>query len=103
MKEGEILSCLAKKHIKQEHAIESIKKFEGSVSQQEFIQGLLLTKGDTTLGHIWEKVVNCTNCLFAKQCQNICGTLEEVDHTKNPTCRDVINILLGEIKVEDIK
>jgi hypothetical protein len=83
--------------------MERLRKFEGSIDQNYFLQGLLLTKGDNTPGHIWEKCVNCTNCLVAKQCSIICGTLEEIDHTKNPKCRDIINILLGEMKVEDIK
>lgn len=78
-----------------------LKKFEGSVSQHEFIQGLMLARSETnTPGHIWERNVNCTNCLFAKTCSIITGTLYP---KQQPRCRDIINLLLGEIKVEDIK
>jgi hypothetical protein len=78
-----------------------LKKFEGSVSRHEFIQGLIMARTETTTpGHIWEKNVYCPNCLFAKQCSNITSALVP---KKNPKCRDIINLLLGEIKVEDIK
>lgn len=78
-----------------------IKQFEGSVSQHEFIQGLMLARTETsTPGHVWESSVRCTNCLFAKQCSTIC---EAMTPDKRPNCRDIINLLLGEIKVEDIK
>ena len=83
--------------------MDKIKKFEGSISQDDFVLGLLLARGVETSGDIWEKVVACNHCKFEKQCQVICSTLEEQDPSKNPTCRDVINLLLGEIKVEDIK
>lgn len=80
-----------------------IKKFEGSRTLDEFINGLLLAGKSNTLGEVWEKCINCTNCLFAESCQLLCSALEEQDPTKNPTCRDVVNILLGEIKAEDLK
>ena len=78
-----------------------IKKLEGSISQDNFVLGLLLARGVETSGDIWEKVIDdCNHCKFAKQCAELCATLK--DHDKNPTCREVINLLLGEIKVEDI-
>lgn len=78
-----------------------LKKFEGSVSQHEFIQGLIMARTETTTpGHVWERSVYCTNCLFAKQCSIITGTLYP---GLRPNCRDIINLLLGEIKLEDLK
>ena len=83
--------------------MDKVKKFVGSVSQDDFVRGLLLVSDDDTMGGVWEKRVTCNKCIFEKQCQTICSTMEEADPSKNPTCRDVINLLLGEIKVEDIK
>lgn len=81
--------------------MDKIRKFEGSISQDDFILGLLQARGVETSGDIWEKVIDCNHCKFAKQCTEICSTLD--DHGKNPTCHDVINILLGEIKVEETR
>lgn len=83
--------------------MDKIKKFEGSISQDDFVRGLLLVSTDDTMGGVWEKCVTCNHCIFEKQCQTICSTMEDVEPSKNPTCRDVINLLLGEIRVEDIK
>ena len=80
--------------------MENLKKFENSVSTDEFVRGLLLISKDNTLGAVWEKVINCNNCIFEKQCAQITSTLEDQD--KYPTCQDVINILTGERTVEDI-
>jgi hypothetical protein len=77
------------------------KKLVGSVTQDDFILGLLLARGVESSGDIWEKVVGCSYCKFAKQCSEICYELEDLG--KNPRCGDVVNLLLGEIKVEAIK
>jgi hypothetical protein len=77
-----------------------IEDLAGSIDQNYFVQGLLMASSKNTYGDIWEKCVNCTNCLFAKQCQNLCSILDE--QNKNPTCAQVVNILTGEIKPEDI-
>ena len=83
--------------------MDNINKLVGSVSQQEFIQGLIQARVNTpTPGHIWEKCVHCPNCTFAEQCYTICKALENENWEKNPTCRDVINLLLGKVRVEDI-
>ncbi len=80
-----------------------MKNFIGSVSYEEFLRGLLLISDDNTLGGVWEKSVSCDRCAFEKQCHAICNTIENMDPAKNPTCRDVVNLLLGDIKAEDIK
>jgi hypothetical protein len=80
--------------------INKLKKFEGSVSQHEFIQGLIMARAETTTpGHVWERNVHCTNCLFAKSCAMITEELLP----DQATCHNIINLLLGEIKVEDLK
>lgn len=81
--------------------MDKIKKLVGSISQEDFVLGLLLARDVNTSGDIWEKVIDCNHCKFAKQCAELCAALEDQD--KNPKCSDVINLLLGETKVEDIK
>jgi hypothetical protein len=70
-----------------------------SVDIEYFVRGLLLTKGVNTYGDIWEKCVNCTDCLLAKQCQKLSGIME--DQGKNPSCGQIVDLLMGEIKPED--
>ena len=81
--------------------MDNIKKLVGSVSQDDFILGLLLARDVETSGDIWEKVIDCNHCKFAKQCAEICSTLDDLG--KNPTCSDVINLLLGEIAVDETR
>ena len=81
--------------------MDKIKKLVGSVTQDDFVLGLLLARDVNSSGDIWEKVIDCNHCKFVKQCEELCSVLD--DQGKNPKCRDVINLLLGEIKVEDIK
>lgn len=83
--------------------MENIKKFEGSVSQDDLILNMVSVSKTNTLGEIWEKCVTCNHCDFQEQCATICTALEEQSPSKNPTCRDVINTLLGELKIEDVK
>ena len=79
-----------------------LKNLIGSISIEDFMRGLLQANKTNRLGETWEKCVTCDKCIFESQCQAICSELEDMDHSKNPTCRDVINLLLGEIKLEDI-
>lgn len=81
--------------------MDKIKKLVGSVSQDDFVLGLLLARDVNTSGDIWEKVIDCNHCKFSKQCAEICSTLEDVG--KNPMCRDVINLLLGEIAIDETR
>ena len=81
--------------------MDKIKKFAGSVSQDDFVLGLLLARDVETSGDIWEKVIDCNHCKFAKQCAEICSTLDDLG--KNPTCADVINLLLGEIAIDETR
>ena len=78
-----------------------MEKLIGSISTEDFIRGLLLTDSKATLGSIWEKCATCSNCLFAKQCHALGGKLEDMG--KNPRCGQIIDMLLGELKPEDVK
>jgi hypothetical protein len=81
--------------------MDKIRKLEGSVSQDDFILGLLQARGVETLGDIWEKHIDCNHCKFAKQCKAIGDAFADQD--KNPACGQIVDLLLGDIKVEDIK
>lgn len=78
-----------------------IKKFEGVVSTDDFVNGLLLASGVETLGDVWEKLLDCNRCKFAKQCKEIGDACAEQD--KNPACGEIIDLLLGDLKAENIK
>lgn len=81
--------------------MDTIKNFVGSITIEDFINGLLLARGVETLGDIWEKHIDCNHCKFAKQCKAIGDTFADQD--KNPACGQIVDLLLGDIKVEDIK
>lgn len=70
----------------------------GSVNQDEFVRGLLLAHGVETSGDIWEKLIDCKYCSFAKQCQKLGDAMEQMN--KNPRCGQIVDMLLGELKPE---
>ena len=78
-----------------------MEKLIGSITIEDFINGLSLARGVETLGDIWEKHIDCNHCKFAKQCKAIGDAFADQD--KIPTCSQIIDLLLGDIKVEDIK
>ncbi len=77
-----------------------MEKFIGSVSQDEFIQGILRARGINTLGDIWDKSMDCDHCMFVTQCQQLGDTMEQLN--KHPSCGQIVDMLLGELKPEDI-
>ena len=77
------------------------EKYFDSVTLEEYIRGLLYPRGNDTLGDVWEKCVKCDTCLFAAKCNALSSIME--DQGKNPTCGQIINILLGELKPEAVK
>lgn len=82
-----------------------IKKFEGCLSTEDYIRGLLqswlLQSGSTiTLGDVWEQSVTCANCLFAEKCAEASDLLEA--EGKFTTCGELIDFLLGDLKAENI-
>ena len=81
--------------------MDNINTLVGSVTQEDFVLGLLLARDVKTSGDIWEKVIDCNHCKFVKQCNIIGDHLGDQD--KFATCGQIIDLLLGEIKVEDIK
>ena len=79
--------------------MDKIKKYEGSIDQNHFIQGLLLASRKNSLGEQWEKCVTCPDCLFAKQCASLSEQMEA--RGQNPRCGQVVDILLGDLSPED--
>jgi hypothetical protein len=77
-----------------------MEKLIGSVSVDDFVNGLLLARGVETSGDIWEKLIDCNHCLFKVQCQKIGDAMEQLN--KYPTCGQIVEMLLGELKPEDI-
>lgn len=76
-----------------------INELAGSYDQNYFIQGLLLASEKNSLGEMWEKCITCPHCLFAKSCGLLSNQMEA--QGKNPTCGQVVDILLGDLSPDD--
>ena len=74
-----------------------IKKYEGSISIEELVDGLLSTNNYHSFGDIWEKCITCNNCKFRESCRVLSAEKTEI------TCAQVIDLLLGDLRSEDIK
>jgi hypothetical protein len=77
-----------------------MEKLIGSINQNEVIQGLLLARSIDTLGDIWEQLLDCNHCMFKTQCKKIGDAMEQLN--KYPTCGQIVDMLMGELKPEDI-
>ena len=77
-----------------------IKKYEGSISFDEFIDNLSASRGCNTVGDIWEKCVTCNHCKHRTECEAISDQV--VDNGGQISCKQVIDILYGEISSEVI-
>lgn len=73
-----------------------IKKYEGSLSFDDFEEGLVARGCCKTFGEVWEKCVNCNHCKHQDACRAL---IEECSEIK---CSEVIDILLGHKKLEDV-
>ena len=80
--------------------MDKINQLAGSVDQNELIQGLLLASKKNSLGEQWEKCVTCPQCLFAKQCGALSEEMEA--RGQNPSCSNVVDILLGDLNPDDV-
>lgn len=78
-----------------------MEKYLNSINLEEFLRGLLYARGNNTLGDVWEKCVKCDTCLFSDKCHKLGSAMEDLG--KNPTCGQIINILIGDLKPEDVK
>lgn len=77
-----------------------IKELKGTMSVENFVDGLVAQTPDKTLGEIWEDTVDCNHCTYREQCQAISAYYE--DKGINLYCNQVIDYLLGDLDVETI-
>jgi hypothetical protein len=80
--------------------MDNIKKYESSVSFDDFIDNLSASRGCKTIGDIWEKCVTCNNCKHRAACEAISDQV--VDNGGQISCKQVIDILYGELTVEAV-
>ena len=77
--------------------MDGIEELIGSISQNDFVLGLLLARDVETFGDLWEKVIDCNHCKFAKQCARITEYFVGKDQCENITCGQIINLLTGDM------
>lgn len=77
-----------------------IKELKGTMSVENFVDGLNAQTPDKTLGEIWEDTVDCNHCTYREQCQAICAHYE--DKGIHLYCNQVIDYLLGDLDIETI-
>ena len=80
--------------------MDKINQLAGSFDYEDFIQGLLLTSRSNSLGDAWEKCATCRHCMFAKQCRILGEEMEA--RGQNPSCSNVVDILLGDLNPDDV-
>ena len=71
-----------------------IKKYEGSLSFDDFTEGLVSRGNCKTFGDVWEKCVTCNHCDHKIACETVCEEHGDL------TCAEVINVLLGFKKLD---
>lgn len=79
----------------------NVKKYEGQMSIEEFTAGLLDCLECKTLGCIWEQRVVCQNCAYREACTELSDAMM-TEHNVHLYCRQVIDILLGDLKIETL-
>jgi hypothetical protein len=76
-----------------------IKKYEGSMSLEAFAYGL---RGNKTLGDVWEDCVTCNHCSQREACKNLVEQMS-TERGIDLFCGQVIDILLGNLKIEEVE
>lgn len=79
----------------------NIKKLVGSVSLSELVDGVLGATNNKTVGDFYDAHVSCARCHFQNKCETLATYLEE--QGKNPSCAQLISIMIGESKLTDIE
>lgn len=74
----------------------NIKKLEGSLSFEDFTEGLVSYKNCKTFGEVWEKCVSCGYCNHRESCEQF------AEEHSGASCAQFIDMLLGHKKFEDI-
>lgn len=73
------------------------KKFEGTLTLDDFIDQLTAYNRCKSLGTVWERCVMCDNCPHTVACEALNAQFPEIK------CRQVIDILIGDLKIEEVK
>jgi hypothetical protein len=73
-----------------------IKKLAGSLSFEDFDEGLVSYGNCRSFGEVWEKCVNCNHCDHKEACEQFA---EEYYGVK---CNQFIDLLLGQKTLEQI-
>jgi hypothetical protein len=74
-----------------------IKKLEGSLSFDDWEEGLVSYGNCKSFGDVWEKCVTCNYCDHKAACVAL------QDEYYNITCAQVIDLLLGQKTLEQIR
>lgn len=77
-----------------------IKELKGTMSVEDFADGLLSQKKFETFGEVWEDYIDCNHCNYREKCHAICEHYE--DKGINLYCNQVIDYLLGDLDIETI-
>jgi hypothetical protein len=79
-----------------------IKKYEGKMSIEDFVEGLMSAHEDTrTPGEVWEDCVSCDRCPYKEECKDITEYMLGKD--TEIYCSQVIDILFGTLKIEEVQ
>lgn len=73
-----------------------IKKLEGSLSFEDFDEGLVSYGNCKTFGEVWEKCVNCNHCDHREACEQLADKYDGIK------CSQFIDLLLGQKTLEQI-
>ena len=73
------------------------KKLEGSLSFDDFEEGLVSYGNCKTFGEVWEKCVSCNHCDYKESCTQFADYFDY-----DFKCSQFIDLLLGHKKLEDI-
>ena len=79
----------------------NIKDYEGSISLEDFAEGITAQPGRETLGAVWEHTIDCNHCCFHGQCRDIADRVSD-EYNYNICCRQIIDFLIGDKSIEDI-
>ena len=73
-----------------------ITKLAGSLSFEDYDEGLVSHGNCRTFGEVWEKCVNCSHCAHTAACEALTNKYYDMK------CAQVIDYLLGQKDLETI-
>ena len=79
----------------------NIKNYKGSISLEDFAEGITAQPGRETLGAVWEHTIDCNHCSLIGHCKDLAGQVSN-EYNYNICCRQVVDFLLGDKSIEDI-